>query len=86
MNPTLPFWFAQRQGKAEPKGSDTYQLSAPNLPPASIGIKRTGDGRWTAFLSLTPDGPPGIASENSFERPEEAWEAAFELYRQHVVL
>src|SRR5262249_14316872 len=86
MNPTLPSWFKQRQGKAEPKGADTFQLTAPNLRPAFISIRRGDNNLWAASLRLTEDGPPVAATEPEFPRPEEAWEAAFELYRVRVVV
>ena len=34
----VPFWFKQRQGKAEQAGTDTYRLTAPNLGETFIGI------------------------------------------------
>lgn len=85
MEPILPSWFKQRQGKAEPAGTDTYKLSAPNLTDAFISIRRDEMGRWTAALRSTADGPEIARSQLSFATRNDAWEAAFELYRAHVI-
>ena len=81
-----PSWFDQRQGKAEPAGTDAYRLTAPNLKPALISIHRDDNGRWSAALRLADDQPPVAATGPEFPKPEEAWEAAFELFRLHVVI
>jgi hypothetical protein len=82
---TLPFWFPLRQGKAEEAGPDTFKLTAPNLPPAFISIHRADNGLWSASLRREADGPEIAATPAEFHGPFEAWEAAFELYRVHVV-
>jgi hypothetical protein len=82
----LPSWFNQRQGKAEAAGTDTYRLSAPNLKPALISIQRGENGKWSAALRPAEDGPVVASMELDSPRPEEAWEAAFELYRRQVVV
>ena len=86
MQPVLPSWFKQRQGKAEPAGPDTYRLTAPQLAESYISIRRGGNGLWAAALRLTADGPDVAVSEPAFETPTEAWEAAFELHRTHLVV
>jgi hypothetical protein len=83
---TTPSWFDQRQGKAEAKGPYSYQLTAPNLKPAFISVQPGGAGLWSASLRMADDGPPVAVTEGVFPGREEAWEAAFELYRQHVVV
>ena len=85
MEPILPSWFKQRQAKAEPAGTDTYRLTAPNLGEAFISIRRADNGRWSAALRLAADGPDVAVTEPTFDQPADAWEAAFELYRAHVV-
>ena len=82
----VPFWFPLRQGKAEPVGPTQYRLTAPNLPPAFISIQQAPNGRWSAALSQTAEGPEVASTEADFPGPYEAWEAAFELYRQHLVI
>ncbi len=82
---TVPFWFKQRQAKAEPAGDNTYRVTGPILPEAFLSIRRGENGKWAAALRMKPDGPDFAATEADFEAPEEAWEAAFELYRQHIV-
>ena len=84
--PTPPFWFTQRQAKAEPAGPNAYRLTAPNLGEAFISIRRAGDNGWQATLRFSADGPDVAVSERSYDRPEDAWAATFELYRIHVVV
>jgi hypothetical protein len=86
MEPIPPFWFAQRQGKVEAAGADTYRLTAPNAPPAFISIRHSEDGRWSAALRFEPEGPDAAVSEQGYETVPDAWNAAFELYRVHVVV
>jgi hypothetical protein len=84
--PTLPFWFRLRQGKAEPAEPNLYRLTAPNLAEAFIGVRQAGDGRWLPQLKQTANGPDLAEAPENFATPQEAWEAAFELYRRHVVV
>jgi len=86
MSLILPSWFNQRQGKAEAAGEGTYRLSAPNAKPALISIHHGNNGQWSAALRLADAGPVVASTEPEFPRPEEAWEAAFELYRRQVVV
>lgn len=86
MSPTPPYWFNQRQGKAEPAGTDSFRLTAPNLKPAFISIQRDDNGLWSAALRLEEGAPPVAATEAEFAAPESAWDAAFELYRVQVVV
>jgi hypothetical protein len=81
-----PFWFKQRQCNAEPAGEDTYKLTGPNLREALISIRRADDGRWAATLRYAADGPEVAATEPVIATEYEAWEAAFEIYRNHVVV
>jgi hypothetical protein len=83
----LPYWFPQRQGKAEEAGPDTYRLTAPNLPEAFISIHQQAEnGRWSAALRLSAQGPEVERTEPVFATVYDAWEGAFELYRKHVVV
>jgi hypothetical protein len=86
MTPVLPFWFKQRQARAEPVAPDSYRLSGPNLREGYISIRQTRDGRWRAALSLTPDGSDLDSTSPEFDNTYDAWEAAFELYRRHFVV
>ena len=81
-----PYWFNQRQGKTEAAGPNTYKLTAPNLKPAFIQICPGENGRWSAALRLDEEGPDIATTEAEFQKPEEAWDAAFELYRVQVVV
>jgi hypothetical protein len=81
-----PSWFKQRQGKSEPAGENTYRLTGPNLREAFISIRRADNGRWSAALRYTPGGPEVAATEPVIDTAYDAWEAAFEIYRSHVVV
>jgi hypothetical protein len=86
MQPILPSWFKQRQCKAEAVGTETYRLTGPNLAEHFLAIRKNDNGLWSAALRRTADGPELAATEASFKTPGEAWEAAFELYRLHVIV
>jgi hypothetical protein len=81
----VPSWFKYRQGKAEPAGTDKYKLTAPNMPESFIAIRQGDNGRWAAALVSSADGPELAATSPEFDRPTEAWEAAFELHRGHLI-
>src|SRR5262245_40200668 len=85
MQPTLPSWFKQRQAKAEAAGDNTFRLTGPNLREAYISIRQAENGRWSAALRPAATEPETAVTEPVFEKPSAAWEAAFELYRSHVV-
>jgi hypothetical protein len=86
MEPTLPTWFKYRQGKTEPAGENTYRLTAPNQQEAYVGIRKADNGKWVGLLRQTADGPELAVSAPGFEAPDDAWQAAFELYRQHILV
>jgi hypothetical protein len=86
MELVTPMWFKQRQGKAEAAGENTYRLTGPNLREAFISIRQGAGGMWAAALRHAADGPEVAATEQEIETEYEAWEAAFEIYRNHVVI
>lgn len=87
MSPIIPFWFKQRQCKAEPAGGDdTLKVSGPNLGEAFIGIARDENMRWRAFLRTSADGSDAAGTEAEFANASDAWEAAFELFRTSVIV
>ncbi len=86
MSLVTPFWFYQRQCKAESVGDDLYKLTGPNLKEAYIGLRKGDSGRWSAFLRNTADGPDVAATPAQWNNVYEAWEAAFELYRVNVII
>jgi hypothetical protein len=87
MPPIFPFWFKQRQCKAEPAGNDkTLKVSGPNLGEAFIGIDQGDNNKWRAFLRLSPDSPETASTEPEFDTPSDAWEAAFELFRTNTIV
>jgi hypothetical protein len=82
----LPTWFKQRQGKAEEAGENTYRLTGPNLREAFISIRMAGDGLWAGSMRYALDGPEIAATEPEIGTPYDAWAAAFEIYRNHVIV
>ena len=87
MQPITPFWFKQRQLKFDPAGSDTtLKITGPNLGEAFISIRQTENQRWQAAFRRTADGPDETATEPNIPGQREAWDAAFELYRQNVIV
>ncbi len=83
--PVLPSWFKQRQGKTEPAGDNAYKLTAPNQEAATISIQQAEDGRWAAQLQSSASGSAPITTAAEFPTARDAWDAAFELYRAHVI-
>lgn len=83
---TTPSWFKQRQGTAEPAGENTYRLTAPNVQEAFISIRRNENGLYSASLRTSADGPDVAASEPVIETEYDAWEQAFEMYREALVV
>lgn len=80
-----PFWFHQRQGKFEATGDRLYKLTAPNLPESFIGIRREGEG-WAAAFRRAAEGPDLATTAPRYDNELDAWNAAFELYRNQVVI
>jgi hypothetical protein len=83
--PVLPFWFKQRQCKAEPQDDRTLKVTGPNLPEATLFISPGENDTWRAGLRTSPDAPESL-TEAEFTNPDDAWEAAFELYRTQVIV
>ncbi len=86
MSLVTPFWFKQRQATAAESGADCYRLTAPNQEEAFIAIHAAADGRWSASLRRSADGPAVATTEPVFTTHVDAWDAAFELYRQHLIV
>lgn len=86
MQPVTPFWFNMRQGKASAVNESTLALTAPNLPESFVGVRKGENGRWSAILKKSADGPEVAASSPIYDRESEAWNAAFELFRTHLVV
>ncbi len=86
MEPILPFWFKQRQCKYEPAGDNMLKVTGPNLGEAFVRIQPAGDGRWLAAFRRAADGPDLAVTEPTIPSQREAWDAAFELYRQNVIV
>lgn len=83
MTPTPPFWFAQRQCKSEPVDG-LLKVTGPNLGEAFLYARKADGEKWQAGLRLAAD---ATDVDTAPELPNEpaAWNAAFELYRRHVI-
>jgi hypothetical protein len=86
MVPVTPFWFKQRQAKAEEAGPDLVRVQGPNLREAFLGIRRGDTGLWSAFVRQTTDGPDIAPTPAEIDTSYSAWEAAFEIYRKQMVI
>ena len=86
MTPHPPLWFKQRQCKAEPvEGRQMLKVSGPNLVEAFIHV-RHDENRWKVGLRRTADGDDLATAESDKPSEHAAWDAAFELYRTHVIV
>ena len=87
MSLVYPFWFKQRQSKAEPQAdTNMLEVSGPNLPKAYLTVYPTDTLCWRASLRATADGPDVATAEASAPTARAAWDAAFELYRIHFIV
>jgi hypothetical protein len=87
MPPTLPFWFKQRQCRAEPvDGERMLKVSGPNLGEAFLSVEQDKGGHWVAALRFAPEGEEAARTEAEIDSVQDAWRAAFELYRTHVIV
>ena len=87
MEPTTPFWFKQRQCKLETAGAEnTYRVTGPNLGEAFLSIRSVGPDGWQAAFRRTADGPDVAVSDAELPSVRAAWEAAFELYRNQMIV
>ena len=86
MSLIIPFWFKQRQCKAEAQGDATLKVTGPNLPEAYLHVAVTDPTAWRAALRMTPDGPDLATADAVAPTAKAAWEAAFELYRIHFIV
>jgi hypothetical protein len=86
MTVSPPFWFKNRQCKAEPIGEDTLKVTGPNLGEAFLRIVKGDGGHYSAALRMTADGPDVAVTPPEICDAREAWDAAFELYRTHVIV
>src|SRR5207253_2612277 len=75
----LPFWFKQRQARAEEVAPGTWKLSGPNLPEAAITVRMTDDLTWQAALLEKVGGPELAVSLPNIPTAREALQTAFEL-------
>jgi hypothetical protein len=90
MTITAPFWVAQRQIKIESVNDTTLRLVGPQIPTYEISARPADESSgWVAAL-WQPGGGEAVSTliqEDESRRAEQAdaWQAAFELYRRHVI-
>ena len=84
--PTIPSWFKGRQGKAEEVAPNVLKLTGPNLREGYITVREVEPDHWHAALRFAADGPDAVISDVMPASRYNAWEAAFELFRTHVVV
>ena len=77
-----------RVARARPRRSrPAWSRRAPNLKEWYVGLDRLPGGRWLAHVRETADGPDAATQELDASLAEyEAWEAAFEVYRNVVII
>ncbi len=85
MEISIPAWFKYRQGVLEAAGENCYKASAPVSDPAYLRVRQVY-GKWLAAVADSPDGPDIRMTEPVFARQNDAWNAAFELYRTLRIL
>jgi hypothetical protein len=80
-----PFWVPQRQIKVEEVGRGQWKLSGPNLPDGVLSVRIGANLRWQAVLHDHSGAERG-ATACEFATPADASDAAFELYRTHMIV
>ena len=85
MKPDLPYWFKQRQAKAEELGQAVFKISGPNLPEGVVSIRLHDNLKWQGILRTKADAPELATTPAVYPTPREALGAAFELYRSHMI-
>lgn len=85
MNLDVPYWFRQRQAKAEELSRGCYKISGPNLPEGIISIRIGDELMWRGSLQSN-SGEKDIATSGQYSTATEALAAAFELYRSHMIV
>jgi hypothetical protein len=81
----LPFWFRQRQAKADELAKGSYKITGPNLPEGIVSIRIGDDLQWRGYLQAKADGPE-VAVTTDYRTAQEAMAAAFELYRINMIV
>jgi len=62
------------------------RLTAPNLGEAFIAIRQAENGPWAGVLKRTTDGDDLAVTAPDYDNPGDAWQAAFELHREHFIV
>ncbi|MGE3806788.1 MAG: hypothetical protein AB7K24_19135 [Gemmataceae bacterium] len=81
-----PFWVVQRQIKMESLDEQLMRLTGPNLPEEFIGIRKGENGLWLGYVRSEREGEDVASCPPEHARALDAWYAAFELYRNLVIV
>ncbi|HMP02725.1 MAG TPA: hypothetical protein PKC45_09530 [Gemmatales bacterium] len=88
--PILPFWALQRQITSESVDEHTVRLTGPILPVCEVRVapSEPGPGHQVAVTRVDASGAKEevIQTVVPATEPLAAWQAGFELYRQHVIV
>ena len=88
----LPFWMLQRQVKAEEVNATTLRLRAPNLPTYELTVEPSAEAPdWDIALYQVPAEEGGqrtlcTRASGTYAGAEGAWDAAYDVYRQYVIV
>jgi hypothetical protein len=91
MLPAIPFWMRQRQIKIEPINETTVAIKTPNLPTHELSLRPGENGTgYVAAIHCLPaaGGEKFLVAEkpSGLSEPQTAWQFAFELFRQKVIV
>jgi hypothetical protein len=82
----VPTWFKGRQGKVEAIADGLYRLTGPNLPETFLGVRRADNGKLQGYFRYKADGPDDAVTDPKFDSEYDAWDVAFEMYREKIII
>jgi hypothetical protein len=87
-SPTLPFWMLQRQIVAESVNDHTVRLTGPILPPCEVTVAPRAEGGFRLVVERCGESGKTLVAEAESTQPaaDAAWQAAFEIYRQQIIV
>jgi hypothetical protein len=80
----IPSWFKYLQGTAEPAGENCFRLKTPLISESFIRIQQE-NCLWFPTVAESANGPAIRKTDPIFATENDAWQAAFELYRAEKV-
>lgn len=88
-SPTLPFWMLQRQIVSESVNDQTVRLSGPVLPTCEVTVApRAEGGGYRLVVERSGESGKSLVAEaeSTQAAADAAWQSAFEIYRQHIIV